>query len=114
MTDRLIDEVARNLDIDEREVRAVIDEFGLQLHKRALEYKGLNGDYIGEELWTEIDPQAFYHLLGFLDYFAERYSWSPASATQYLLRLGRQLDWLPYRHQMLGWKMVPGPRAERA
>jgi hypothetical protein len=48
--------------MDRSDIQAVIAEFTRQLHKRALEYKGFNGDFIGEQLWHEVPPQAFYHL----------------------------------------------------
>ena len=109
MEPTMINEIAVSLGIEESEVLAVIAEFALQLHKRALEYRGLNGDFIGEELSYQVSPQAFYHLLGFLDYFSDRYSWSPGDATEYLLRLGRKADWAPFNHQMSGWKITCHP-----
>lgn len=109
MEPSMIDEIAVSLGIDKSEVLAVIAEFALQLHKRALEYRGLNGDFIGEDLWHQVSPQAFYHLLGFLDYFSDRYSWSRGDATEYLLRLGRKADWAPFNHQMSGWKIPRSP-----
>jgi hypothetical protein len=64
----------------------------------------VNGDYLGEELHYHIDKQAFFHILGFLDCFAERYSWDPGDFSEYLLRLGTSADWLPYSHQTEAWK----------
>jgi hypothetical protein len=105
----MIDEISSSLGLEPSDIQAVIAEFSLQLHKRALEYKGLNGDFIGEKLSHEIPPQAFYHLLGFLDYFSDRYSWSPGDATEYLLRLGTRAHWSPFNHQMTGWKITRNP-----
>ncbi|HKO60734.1 MAG TPA: hypothetical protein VJV03_06200 [Pyrinomonadaceae bacterium] len=99
-------EVAEVIGSDEELVIEVISEFVLQLHRHALEYRGMNGDFIGEELRTHIPPQAFYHFLGFLDYFAERYDWEPGSASEYLMRLGLRDDWSPYRDQMKGWHVA--------
>jgi len=106
MEPSMIDEIATSLGIDESEVLDVIGEFALQLHKRALEYRG---DFIGEELWSQVSPQAFFHLLGFLDYFSDRYSWSRGDASEYLLRLGRKADWAPFNHQMSGWNITRSP-----
>jgi len=64
MPANIVADVAESIGRDASEVSAVIDEFALQLHKRALEYRGLNGDLIGEDLWHQVGPQAFYHLLG--------------------------------------------------
>jgi hypothetical protein len=104
MDKNLISEIAENLSMEPSEVASVVNEFTLQLHKRLVEYKGLNGDYIGEDLHYQIDGQAFYHLLGFLDCFSDRYGWESGSATEYLLRLGTRADWLPYKHQMEAWQ----------
>lgn len=100
----ILGEVATNLGKDYDDIAPVIDEFLLQLHRRLFEYKGLNGDYIGEELWHEIGNQGYYHLLCFLDVFSERYQWEPGIANEYLLRLGQRHTWLPYGHQTEGWK----------
>ena len=43
----LIERVASNLEMERDVVSAVASELLLQLHKRALEYEGLNGDFIG-------------------------------------------------------------------
>src|SRR5438094_9775023 len=98
----IIGEVAEKLGLDEKSARAVVAQFALQLHRHALEYEGLNGDFIGEDLWCQVDRQTFFHLLGFLEYFADRYSWDEGSATEYLLRLGSQEDWEPVNIPMKG------------
>ena len=101
----MIGEIAAALGMDEEDVRPVLDEFMLRLHKCAHEYEGMNGDYVGEQLRFDIGPQAYYHLLGFLDLFANAYTWEPGTSGEYLLRLGRRSDWVPFRHQMEGWKV---------
>lgn len=103
MSENLIADVAGNLGMEENSVFHVVDEFLLQLHRRLYEYRGVNGDYLGEELHFQIGAQGFYHLLGFLDTFSDRYNWERGSATEYLLRLGRRAEWAPYQHQMEGW-----------
>ena len=104
MKEDLLEEVAENMGKERDEISAIIDEFVLQLHRRLYEYKGLNGDYFGEELHWQIGKQAFCHLLYFLDCFSERYEWEPGSALEYLLRLGTRADWMPYQHQTEAWK----------
>jgi len=99
----LIADVARNLGIEDDAVSHVVDEFRLQLHRRLYDYRGLNGDYLGEELHYQIGPQGFYQLLSLLDTFSDRYGCEPGSATEYLLRLGRRADWAPYQHQIESW-----------
>lgn len=109
----IIGEIAGNLGLDEKTARAVVGEFALQLHRHALEYKGGNRDFIGEDLWCQVDRQTFYHLLGFLEYFAGRYSWDEGSASEYLLRLGTQEDWEPFNRQMQGWQAPRRLRSSR-
>lgn len=101
----LTEVVARNVGIDVDDVAVVLDEFLLQLHRHAFEYKGLNGDYLGEELHYDVGRQAFFHLLRFLDWFSENYSWDQSSP-EYLRRLGRPAEWMPFVHQAEGW--APG------
>jgi hypothetical protein len=113
MDPRIVDEVADALEMERSEVSPVIDEFLLQLHKRALEYKGLNGDFIGENLHYEIGEQGFYHLLGFLAYFANRYVWNEGSSSEYLRRLGGSRRWSSYCHQMEGWNVVRNSGEDR-
>ena len=97
-------EAAKNLGMEEDEVRKVVDEVMLLLHKGIAEYQDQGRqDYIGGALHYEIGPQAFYHLLGFLDEFSDKYQWERGIATEYLLRLGRRSDWAPYQHQVRGW-----------
>lgn len=112
----IISEVADNLGLDENMVDAVVADFALQLHRHALEYRGLNGDFIGEDLRYQVGPQAFYHLVGFLEYFAERYTWDPGSASEYLARVGSRRDWAPFRRQMEGWDPTrpPGEATQNA
>jgi len=103
MQSTLTGEVADNLGLDQSEVNATIAEFALQLHRHALEYIGLNGDFIGESLWHQVNSQAFFHLLGFFEYFADRYTWEPGSSSEYLIRLAPAAHWMPFQHQMDGW-----------
>jgi len=98
-----VGETAANLGLEDTVVRSVIDEFMLQLHRDLVEYEGMNGDYLGKSLSHHLPPQGFFHLLGFLDRFSERYEWEPGTAHEYLARLGTRADWLPYSHQLRGW-----------
>ncbi len=92
-----------NLGLERSAVAIVLDEFFLQLHRGLVEYEGFNGDYIGENLSHHLPKQAFFHLLGFLDRFSERYEWEPGTAHEYLARLGSRADWQPFTHQLGGW-----------
>lgn len=100
----IIEIAAGNLGMEEDDVRKVIDEAMLQLHKALVESRAKGSqDYIGGTLHYEIGAQAFYHLLGFLDEFSDRYKWEKGDASEYLLRLGRRSDWAPFSHQVQGW-----------
>jgi hypothetical protein len=105
MDDSLLQTVASNVGEEIEDVSAIIDEFCLQLHKELIEYKGMNGDYLMEELKHHISPQATYHLLGFLDTFSDKYNWEKGDAHEYLMRIGNRKHWLPYLHQMEDWKI---------
>ena len=94
---------AANLGKESSDVGQVVAEFLLQLHRDLVEYEGFNGDYLGETLSHRLPPQAFFHLLGFLERFSERYEWEPGTSHEYLARLGSRTDWLPYSHQLSGW-----------
>jgi len=106
MTLTITSEVADNIGLDYDTVKAVIAEFALQLHRYALEYRSGNGDFIGENLWCQVEKKAFYHLLGFLDYFAYRYDWERGDASEYLMRLGSDADWMPFDRQMEDWQLA--------
>jgi hypothetical protein len=99
----MISEIASNTGLPQNKVVEVIEVFARVLHRRIYEYRGLNGDFIGEALLWETSSQAYFHLLGVLKLLAERYEWESGTASEYLLRLGRAEDWEPYRCQMEGW-----------
>jgi len=88
VSQRMLNEIPSHLGVDQAIVGKVVGEFVLHLHRHALEYRGGYGDFIGEEIRAQVHRQTFYHLLGFLTYFAERYKWDDNSASEYLLRLG--------------------------
>ncbi|TXI95339.1 MAG: hypothetical protein E6Q34_03200 [Burkholderiaceae bacterium] len=94
-----VDQIAANSGEDPEVVTRVIEEFCLGLRRALDEYKGINGDYIGEQLHWDISNRAFFHLLGFLDQFSEKYQWEPGSAREYILRLFTEDDWKPFSQE---------------
>lgn len=96
----ILDEVSRNTGIDRDTINHVADELFLQLHRAFVES---NKDLVGQELWHQLSSQAFYHLLGMLEEFSNRYEWEQGTASEYLMRLGSQAHWLPYFHQTEAW-----------
>lgn len=94
-----IDQIAANAGEDPAVVSRVIEEFCLSLRRGLDEYKRFNGDYIGEQLHWDISNRAFFHLLGFLDLFSEKYQWEPGSAPEYISRLFTEDDWKPFSQE---------------
>lgn len=74
-----IHQVAANTEQEPAVVSRVIEEFCLAMRREIAEYKGIIGDYVGEQLHSDIGNRAFFQLLGFLDLFSEKYQWEPAS-----------------------------------
>lgn len=97
MKDRIAEKVGGDAD----HVGRVIEEFCLELRKELDGYKGMNGDYLGEQLHWEIGARAFFHLLGFLDAFSGKYDWEPGTAQEYILRLYSEDDWKPFSQEYL-------------
>ena len=97
ITDRIAEKVGNDPDL----VGRIIEEFCLELRKGLDGYKGLNGDYLGEQLHWEISTRAFFHLLGFLDEFSGKYQWEPGSAREYILRLYSEDDWMPFSQEYM-------------
>ena len=95
----LVDQIAAISGEDPEVVSRIIEEFCLGLRRSLDEYKGINGDYIGEQLHWDISNRAFFHLLGFLDQFSEKYQWEPGSAREYILRLFTEDDWKPFSQE---------------
>lgn len=96
-----VDQIAAQAGEDPEVVCRVIEEFCLGLRRSLDEYKGINGDYIGEQLHWDISNRAFFHLLGFLDQFSEKYQWEPGSAREYILRLFSEDDWKPFSQEYI-------------
>ncbi len=96
-----VDQIAANSGEDPEVVTRVIEEFCLGLRRALDEYKGVNGDYVGEQLHWDISNRAFFHLLGFLDQFSEKYQWEPGSAREYILRLFSEDDWKPFSQEYI-------------
>lgn len=100
----VINQIAAKLGEDPARVCPIVEEFCVALSRGLYEYKGLNGDYLGEQLHWEIGHRAFFHLLGFLDHFSEKYEWEPGSAREYILRLMSEEEWTPLSQEAADWK----------
>lgn len=92
-------------------VNRVIEEFCLALRRGLDKYKGINGDYIGEQLHWEVSSRAYFHLLGFLDQFSEKYQWDPGSAREYVARLYAEDEWKPFSEEYFRAKTSDQPQS---
>jgi hypothetical protein len=97
MKERIAEKVLTDTDL----VGRVIEEFSLELRKELDGYKGINGDYLGEQLRWDIGARAFFHLLGFLDAFAGKYDWEPGLAREYIFRLYSENEWKPFADEYM-------------
>lgn len=104
-----IDQVAANTEQEPAVVNRVIEEFCLALRRELDEYKGINGDYVGEQLHSDIGNRAFFHLLGFLDQFSEKYQWEPGLAREYISRLFTEDEWKPFSQEYCRAKLPDNP-----
>lgn len=97
----MIEKIASRTGIEPSVVRRVVEEFCLDLRRGLDEYDEHNRDYIGEQLHWEISNRAYFHLLGFLDTFSEKYQWEPHSASEYVSRLFSKEEWTPFSEEYL-------------
>ncbi len=94
-----VHQIAASSGEDPTVVNRVIEEFCLALRRGLDEYKSINGDYIGEQLHWDVSSRAYFHLLGFLDQFSEKYQWEPGTAREYISRLFSQDEWKPFSQE---------------
>ncbi len=94
-----VHQIAASSGEDPAVVNRVIEEFCLTLRRGLDEYKSVNGDYIGEQLHWDVSSRAYFHLLGFLDQFSEKYQWEPGTAREYISRLFSQEEWKPFSQE---------------
>ncbi|RJP93882.1 MAG: hypothetical protein C4518_05070 [Desulfobacteraceae bacterium] len=99
----LYDEVAREAAISLDEARRASEALLKALHRRLVEYRGINGDYLGEMAHWELSEKGFYHLLGFVEEFSIRYSWEKNSISEYLGRLPPVERWKALAKEIRGW-----------
>ncbi len=106
----IIQTAAENLCMEVSEVAAVVDEIMLQLHRAEFERNEVKGgDYLGVSqigtLFRALPRQAFFHFLGFYEFMQrDQAEWERGYANEYLMRLAPRSEWLPFSHQMSGWK----------
>lgn len=99
----IYDEVAREASISVDEATRASEALLQALHRRLVEYRGLNGDYFGEMAHWELSERAFYHLLGLVEQFSIRYSWESGSASEYFGRLPPVDRWKALAKEIRHW-----------
>jgi len=106
-----VHQIAASSGEDPAVVNRVIEEFCLALRRGLDEYKSINGDYIGEQLHWDVSSRAYFHLLGFLDQFSEKYQWEPGSAREYVSRLFTEDEWKPFSQEYFQAKSPDNPQS---
>jgi hypothetical protein len=99
----LIELVAKKTNISFNEAMNITDVILEELHKRLAEYRGINGDYFGEEAHWELSERSFFHLLGIFDRLSTKYVWEPNSSSGYLLRLPPVNRWKLLDEEIKDW-----------
>jgi hypothetical protein len=107
----MIEQIASDVGEDPDRVSRIVEEFCLGLRRGLDDYKGINNDYIGEQLHWEISNRAFFHLLSFLDNFSEKYEWEPGSAREYVSRLFTEDEWKPFSQEYFRTKTPDHPQS---
>ena len=97
------DEVAREAAISLDEARRASEALLKALHKRLVEYRGVNGDYLGEMAHWELSERGFYHLLGLIEQLSIRYSWEEGTISEYLGRLPPVERWKALAEEIGDW-----------
>ncbi len=97
------DEVAREAAISLDEARRASEALLKALHKRLVEYRGVNGDYLGEMAHWELSERGFYHLLGLIEQLSIRYSWEEGTTSEYLGRLPPVERWKALAEEIGDW-----------
>ena len=97
-------EIAEKVGISAKQAERATEILLETLHRRLVEYQGLNGDYLGEKAYWELSERAFYHLLGFVEQFTINYQWEKGSISEYLGRLPPVDRWKVFAKEIAKWK----------
>jgi hypothetical protein len=100
----LMKQVATEADVSEETAIRVSEALLKNLHRRLVEYREGNGDYLGQLACSEMSDRAFFHLLGFVEQFSINYAWEEGSINEYLGRLPPVERWEAFHPDLEGWK----------
>lgn len=97
----LTEEVCQKTGATREQVNAIAEEVLVVLHRRFYEAES---DYVGERARYDLTERGFYHFLGILEQFSEKYEWDKGSITEYLGRMPPCERWHELRKEMDGWE----------
>jgi hypothetical protein len=100
----LMKQVATEAEVSEETAIRVSEALLKNLHRRLVEYREGNGDYLGQLACSEMSDRAFFHLLGFVEQFSINYAWEEGSINEYLGRLPPVERWEAFHPDLEGWK----------
>jgi len=100
----IINEIAKEAGISREQATRASEVLLEILHRRLVEYRGLNGDYLGEKAQYELSERGFYHLLGFVEQFSKKYLWDEGSISEYLGRLPPVERWKKLNKEIAKWE----------
>lgn len=101
MKDSIVDIITKRTGLPREDCIKVADELLYVLHKRFYE---ASSDYVGEMAPYEMSDRAFYHFLGMLEQFSEKYNWDKGSISEYLGRMPPCERWQELRKEMDDWE----------
>lgn len=101
MDENILDRISERTGVPKSDCSQVAEELFCELHKRFFE---ADSDYIGERARFEMSDRAFYHFLGMLEQFSEKYNWDKGSISEYLGRMPPCERWQELRKEMDGWE----------
>jgi cytochrome c oxidase assembly protein Cox11 len=103
MEQTIIEKLSYKFNKDPDEVTGFIGEFMQLMHK---EFYESNEDVVGAPMYYNLGPKGYYHFLGMIKCFSEKYD--EVYPEEYLLRLGITSDWKQYSDQIAEWKKSIG------
>lgn len=101
MSEDILNTISKRTGLSKADCSKVAEELLSELHKRFFE---ADSDYIGERAPFELSDRAFYHFLGMLEQFSEKYGWDKGSISQYLGRMPPVERWKELSKEMDGWE----------
>lgn len=100
----MLSEIASKVNCSPETVERVSEELFKELHRGMVEHVVGNVDYLASRVYFELPERSFYHLLGFLEQFSQRYDWPEGSINEYLGRMPPVDRWEKLSSEIRNWK----------